>query len=122
MLVNDVAASSLYAPERPRRVDVRQRDSMTGTDAFDNTSADHERFEAELIQDQDAARVAVADFGGRRAHSLVNDLVDDDVVTPVPDERVLAHEPSDEAFDSIIQLAVFHRGWTAARDANEREQ
>jgi hypothetical protein len=92
---------------------------MLGTDALDDASDDHERFEAELVtQDQDAARVAVADIDERRAHSLVNDLVDD-VVTPIPDERVLVHEPSDEAFDSILQLAVFHRGWTAARDADE---
>ncbi|WP_058827193.1 hypothetical protein [Haloferax sp. Q22] len=93
---------------------------MPGTDALDDASADHERFEAELVaQDQDAARVSVADIDERRAHSLVNDLVDDDVVTPIPDERVLVHEPSDEAFDSILQLAVFHRGWTAARDTDE---
>ncbi|WP_282351561.1 hypothetical protein [Haloferax volcanii] len=93
---------------------------MPGTDVLDDASADHEWFEAELVaQDQDAARVAVADIDDRRAHSLVNDLVDDDVVTPIPDERVLVHEPSDEAFDSILQLAVFHRGWTAARDADD---
>jgi hypothetical protein len=95
---------------------------MSGTDALDDASADNERFEAELVaQDQDAARVAVADIDDGRAHSLVNDLVDD-VVIPIPDERVLVHEPSDEAFDSILQLAVFHRGWTAARDAGEGGQ
>jgi hypothetical protein len=95
---------------------------MPGTDALDDASADHEQFEAELVaQDQDAARVTVADIDERRAHSLVNDLVDD-VVIPIPDERVLVHEPSDEAFDSILQLAVFHRGWTAARDAGEGGQ
>ncbi|WP_224448650.1 hypothetical protein [Haloprofundus salilacus] len=93
---------------------------MRGTDALDDASADHERFEAELVaQDQDASRVVVADIDEGRANSLVNDLVDDDVVTPIPDERVLVHEPSDEAFDSILQLAVFHRGWTAARDTDE---
>ncbi|WP_199522961.1 hypothetical protein [Haloferax sp. Atlit-6N] len=93
---------------------------MPGTDALDDASADHEWFEAELVaQDQDAARVAVADINDRRAHSLVNDLVDDDVVTPIPDKRVLVHEPSDEAFDSVLQLAVFHRGWTTARDTDE---
>jgi len=92
---------------------------MSGTDALDDASADHERFEAELVaQDQDAARVAVADIDDGRAHALVNDLVDDDVVTPIPDEQVLVHEPSDEAFDSILQLAVFHLGWTAAHDTD----
>lgn len=92
---------------------------MYGTDALDDASADHERFETELLaQDQDAARVAVADIDDRRAHSLVSDLVDDDVVTPIPGERLLVHDPSDEAFNSILQLAVFHRGWTAACDAD----
>ncbi|WP_255418829.1 hypothetical protein [Haloferax sp. Atlit-48N] len=38
---------------------------------------------------------------------------------PIPDERVLIHEPSDGASDSILQLVVFHRGWTAARDTDE---
>ena len=76
---------------------------LTGSDAFDDTSADHERFRAELVaQDQDAACVVVADFDDGRACSPVNDLVDDDVVTPIPDERIPVHEPSDEAFDSII--------------------
>jgi hypothetical protein len=96
---------------------------MIGTDAFDDASTDHERFEAELVaQDQDAARGAVADISDRRAHALVKELVDDDVVTPVPNERVLVHEPSDEAFHSIIQLAVFHRGWTAGCDTNAGRQ
>jgi len=48
---------------------------MSGTDALEDASADHERFEAELVaQDQDAARVAVADIDDGRAHALVNDL------------------------------------------------
>jgi hypothetical protein len=90
---------------------------MSGTDALDDASADNERFEAELVaQDQDAASVAVADIDDGRAYARVNDLVDDDVVTPIPDERVFVHEPSDEAFDSILQLVVFHRGWIAACD------
>jgi len=93
---------------------------MSGSDTFDDTSADHERFEAELVaQDQDAVRVATADIDEKTGRHLVSDLVDGDVVTPVPDDRVLIHEPSGEAFDSITQLAVFHNGWTAACDASE---
>jgi len=49
---------------------------------------------------------------------LVNDLVDADVVTPVSADQVLVHEPSGAAFDSSTQLAGFHRGWTAGRDAD----
>jgi len=63
--------------------------------------------------------VATADIDERSARRLVNDLIEDDVVTPVADQRVLVHEPSGEAFDSITQLAVFHRGWRAARDAED---
>ena len=93
---------------------------MTGPDILDDTTDGHERLETELVaQDRDAARVSTADIDERGARHLVNDLIEDDVVTPVADQRVLVHEPSGEAFDSITQLAMFHRGWQAARDAEE---
>ncbi|PSP59295.1 hypothetical protein BRC72_00060 [Halobacteriales archaeon QH_7_66_36] len=93
---------------------------MTDSDVLDDTTADYERLETELVaQDRDAAWVSTADIDERRARRLVNDLIEDDVVTPVADQRVLVHEPSSEAFDSITQLAVFHRGWQAARDAED---
>ena len=89
---------------------------MTGPTAFDETSTDHERFETEqLAQDRDAEQ-STADLTDATARHLVNDLVDDGVVTPVAERRVLVHDPSGEAFDSITQLAVFHRGWTTARE------
>ena len=95
---------------------------MTGPDILDDTTDDHERLEAELIaQDRDAARVATADIDERGARHLVSDLIEDDVVTPIPDQRMLVHEPSSEAFDSITQLAVFHRGWRAATDADTED-
>ena len=72
----------------------------------------------QLAQDRDAASVATTDVGDATARSLVNDLIDADVVTPVPEDRVLVHEPSATIFDSTRQLAVFHRGWTAGRDAD----
>jgi hypothetical protein len=88
---------------------------MTDPDTIDDTAADYERFEAELVaQDRDAARVATADVDETTAHQLVNELIESGRVTPVVDQRVLVHEPSGEAFDSITQLAVFHRGWQAA--------
>ncbi|XVH33813.1 hypothetical protein ACNS7O_18475 (plasmid) [Haloferacaceae archaeon DSL9] len=93
---------------------------MTGPDAFDDTAADYERLETELLaQDRDAARVSTADVDKTTARQLVSNLVDDGVVTAVAEQRVLVHEPSGEAFDSIRQIAVFHRGWTAGRDAAE---
>jgi exodeoxyribonuclease VII large subunit len=61
------------------------------------------------------------DVDERSARRLVGDLVEDDVVTPVPDQRALVHEPSGEAFDSITQLAVFHRGWQAATDVDTED-
>ncbi|MCF2165464.1 hypothetical protein [Halobacterium salinarum] len=91
---------------------------MIGPDILDDTTDDYERLETELVaQDRDAARYSTADINERTARKLASDLVDDGVVTPVPDQRVLVHEPSGEAFDSITQLAVFHRGWRAAVDA-----
>jgi hypothetical protein len=95
---------------------------MTGPDILDDTTDDYERLETELVaQDRDAARVSTADVDERSAHRLVDELIKDDVVTPVPDQRVLVHEPSDEAFDSIIQLAVFHRDWQAATDVDTED-
>ncbi|ELY79697.1 hypothetical protein C487_06103 [Natrinema pallidum DSM 3751] len=95
---------------------------MTGPDILDDTTDDYERLETELVaQNRDAARVSTADVDERSARRLVDELIEDDVVTPVPDQRVLVHEPSDEAFDSITQLAVFHRGWQAATDADAED-
>ncbi|WP_256546827.1 hypothetical protein [Halobellus inordinatus] len=95
---------------------------MANPDSHDDTSADYEQFEKELLaQDRDAARVDTADIDDTMARSVVDDLVDADVVTPVPKERVLVHGPSSTVFDSATQLAVFHQGWTAGRDDAEGE-
>jgi len=92
---------------------------MPGPDPHDDTSRDYEQFEKEqLAQDRDAAGVDRADIDDRTAQNLVSDLVDADIVTLVPEDQVLVHEPSGTTFDSAIQLAVFHRGWTAGRDAD----
>jgi len=92
---------------------------MPGPDPHDDTSTDYERFEKEqLAQDRDAASVATADVDDATTRSLVDNLIDADVVTPVPEDQVLVHEPSGTTFNSATQLAVFHRGWTAGRDAN----
>ena len=67
---------------------------MTGPATFDDTSTDYKRFEAErLAQDHDAAR-QTADLTDTAARHLVNDLVDEGVVTPVAERRVLVHNPS----------------------------
>ena len=92
---------------------------MPGPDPHDDMSRDYERFEKEqLAQDRDATSVDTADIDNATAQRLVSDLVDADVVTPVPEDHVLVHEPSSKPFDSITQLAVFHRGWQAATDAD----
>ena len=96
---------------------------MPNPNTFDDTTADHERLESELVaQDQDAARIATADLDEQTARHLVGNLIDEDLIIPIPDSRVLVHDPSGEAFESITQLAVFHRGWTAARDADEEAE
>ena len=92
---------------------------MTGPDILDDTTADYERLETEIVaQDRNVARVATADIDDRSARRLVNDLLEDDMVRPIAEQRVLVHEPSGEAFDSITQLAVFHHGWRAATDVD----
>ena len=96
---------------------------MTGPDTFDDTSDDHEQFETELVaQDMDASRVPTADIDEETARHMVNVLVDAGRVTPVPGDRVFVHEPSGGVFDSITQLAVFHRGWTAGRHTAEANE
>ena len=92
---------------------------MAGPDPHDDTSRDYEQFEKEqLAQDHDATSVDTADVDDTTAQRLVSDLVDADVVTLLPEDQVLVHEPSGTTFDSTTQLAVFHRGWTAGRDAD----
>ena len=91
---------------------------MADPEPHDDTSTDYEQFEALLAQDRDAAGVDTADIDDATARRLVDDLIDADVVTPVPEDRVLVHEPSGTAFDSSTQLAVFHRGWTAGRNTD----
>ena len=95
---------------------------MTGPDILDDTTDDYERLETELVaQDWDAARVATADIDETTARRLVGELLEDDVVTSIPDQRVLVCEPSSKPFESITQLAVFHRGWQAATDADAED-
>ena len=94
---------------------------MTGPTTFDDTSNDHEQFEAEqLARDHDAAR-PTADLTDAAARHLVTDLVDEGVVTLVAERRVLVHDPTGEAFNSITQLAVFHHGWMIARGGDTEE-
>ena len=92
---------------------------MADPNPHDDTSADYEQFEKALLaQDRDAAGVDTADIDDATARRLIDDLIDADVVTPVPEDRVLVHEPSGAAFDLSTQLAVFHRGWTAGHDTD----
>lgn len=96
---------------------------MTTPDPHDDTSGDYEQFEEALLaKDRDVAGVDTQDIDDMTARSLVDNLIDADVVTPIPEECVLIHKPSGAAFDSTTQLAVFHRGWTAARDADEEAE
>jgi hypothetical protein len=96
---------------------------MADPDIHDDTSADYEQLEKALLaQDRDVAGVDTADVDDETAQFLVSELIDADVITTVPEDRVLVHEPSGTAFDSTTQLVVFHRGWTAARGADEEAE
>ena len=93
---------------------------MTDPNPIDDTADDYRRSEARLVaHDRDATHAVTADIGDTAARKLVTELIDNDLVTPVPGKRVFVHEPSGVAFDSSTQLAVFHRGWTTARDVDE---
>ena len=96
---------------------------MSGPDIHDETANDHERFERELLaQDRDAQRPSTADFDDETARQMVRGLLDAGTVTPVVDQRILVHDPSGTAFESLLQLAVFHEGWTAAHGAGEADE
>ena len=93
---------------------------MTDPNPIDDTADDYRRFEARLVaHDRDTTHAVTADIGDTAARKLVTELIDNGVVTPVPGKRVFIHEPSGVAFDSSTQLAVFHQGWTAARNADK---
>lgn len=108
----------LFAPRGVQRARAyATRFIMTDPDLFDDTSTDHKQFEAELlVQGRDAAGIATADIEDTTAPDLVDELIEGDSATPIPEDRVLVHEPSGSGFDSTTQLAVFHKGWIAAQD------
>ena len=96
---------------------------MSDPDRCDETTDDHEQFEAELLaQDRDARSPSTADLDDETARQMVRNLLDAGTVTPVVNQRILVHEPSGTAFESMQQLAVFHEGWTAAHDAGEADE
>jgi len=86
---------------------------MAGPDPHDDTSADYELFEKALLaQDRDAASVATADVDDATARSLVDDLIDADVVTPFP--RIAS------SFTSRVALASTRRGsWPSSTVAGQ---
>lgn len=82
----------------------------------DDTTRDYEQFEGELLsRDLDARLVRTADVDEDSAQRIATDLIEEGTVIPIPDQRVLIHDPTGARFDSILQLIVFHRGWQAAR-------
>lgn len=91
---------------------------MTGLDTYEDASRDYERFENELVaQDWDATQVETADINEAHAWMLVEELIGQDVVTPVAESQSLVHEPSGNVFGSEKALALFHKGWKAGYDA-----
>jgi len=93
---------------------------MPDPDPHDDTSADYEQFEQALLaQDRDVAGVDTADVDDATARAWSTTSSTRTSSSPVPEDSVLVHEPSGAAFDSATQLAVYHRGWTAGRNADE---
>lgn len=94
---------------------------MTGPHTIDN-GTDRGRLATELtVRDRDVSHTSTADIDEQTAKHSVSTLLEDDLIIPVDGQRVLVHKPSGEAFNSITQLAVFHRGWAAARDDSRQE-
>lgn len=92
---------------------------MADAENLDNTGVFAEHLEnPEHAQNCDGISGSTADIDEKTARSLVSDLVDADIVAPVSRNRALLHEPSDTAFDSTTQLAVFHRGRTSGRNTD----
>jgi len=91
-------------------------------DVHDDTTDEHERFQEELLaQERDARCPSTADLDEETAWQVVRYLLDPGTVTPIVDRRVLVHEPSGAAFESMQQLAVFHGALTAGHEAAETE-
>lgn len=95
---------------------------MTGQDPRADASSEYEAFERRCVaDDRDAASVRTVDVDDATAESMVSELIDAGVVTPVPEQEVLVHEPSGAPFQSVTHLAMFHRGWMAARAPDEAD-
>ena len=96
---------------------------MSNLNRYNETTDDHGQVEAELLaQDRDARLPSTADLDGETARQMVRDLLDAGTVTSVIDQRILVHESSGTAFESLLQLAVFYKGWTAAHGAGEADE
>jgi hypothetical protein len=93
---------------------------MTEPDILDDTTDDYERLETELVaQDRGSARVSTADIDERSARRLVNDLIEDDVVRPIAEER--DHHACDGCglvVDALAASPAFHAGFQ--RDLRSR--
>ncbi|WP_435180984.1 hypothetical protein [Halorussus sp. AFM4] len=90
----------------------------------DDTSTDYKRFERrQITHDQDCNnRQSTETFDAideSQARQIVLELLECDIAIPVEEEQVLYHEPSGKSFKSDLQLAVFHKGWTAREAADE---
>jgi len=96
---------------------------MSGPDIHVETANDHERFERGTTRAGSGCPAAV-DGGFRRRDSPSGGSRSPRcrTVTPVVDQRILVHDPSGTAFESLLQLAVFHEGWTAAHGAGEGDE
>ncbi|EMA25233.1 hypothetical protein [Haloarcula argentinensis] len=81
------------------------------------TVPDYERFEREQIaQDRDRQRPDTIEIDEPRGRDVVNSLLDEGVVEPIPEQEVLQHVPSGQCFNSDTALVYFHKGWVAGTE------
>jgi hypothetical protein len=60
----------------------------------------------------------MTDLSDATAHNLIDDIIDADVDTAVPEECVLDSRTCGTTFYPPKQITVCHRDWMAGRDAD----
>lgn len=89
-------------------------------DIHDRTSDDHEQFEQRQLEyDRERQRRATSDLRGSEIAGMVDELIDEGIVTVNGAAKQLVHSPTGRAFKSRSALAHFHLGWEGGRSENK---
>lgn len=72
----------------------------------------------EQTENPEKHKAEFMDIDEDRARLIVDQLLEDGTVSMPSDEPRLTHEPTGAVFDSIVNLAHFHWGWTISSNDN----